>query len=487
MKLKDKIVQSVKWLFIAQISSQVIRTIVTILVIRDFDAREMTYVALSQSIIGFFEMFSTLGLGSAIVRQKDVSKQELQDIFGVVLAINLFLLLLVFGGADYFSQFYNTPEIANILKVTAISFVFVALGFIPGAMLTKEMHFKMISSIQVVSGLGGALTSYICAKKGLGYWSLVYGGISISLIGTVLKIAVSRTSVWPRFTYSGFVKNIQFGGYTMGCGIAWYSFVTLDVVIAGKFWSAETLGIYALAIQVVSVPLNRTLPLLKSVALPAFSRSMIQDISLLESHTVKGLRLSLLFSVPMFWGAAATAALLVQVFLGEKWLPVILPMAFLCISAPFKFLLELLGSPVFVAGYLKELFTSTVFISIIMLMFYFTIVLNSTNPSHLAAVWMLIYPALALYISYRYCRLLNIRFMAIIKGISSAFTSGLIMLLVILSLVLNLMDTLNHMLLLGLAVVTGALVYAGSLYITDRSAILELLSMYRSSRNTAKA
>ena len=169
MKLKEKVVQSVKWLFIAQISSQVIRTIVTILVIRDFDAREMTYVALSQTIIGFFELFSTFGLSAAIVGKKEIIKEDLQNVFGLMLLINIVLLVIVFGGAEYFSQFYNTPEIANILKVTSVGFLLVAIGYIPSALLVREMRFKLISAIQMISGLGGALTSYICAKSGMGY------------------------------------------------------------------------------------------------------------------------------------------------------------------------------------------------------------------------------------------------------------------------------------------------------------------------------
>src|SRR5688572_27526985 len=123
MKLKDKVIQSVKWLFVAQICSQIVRTIVTILVIRDFDAREMTYVALSSSIFGFFELFSTLRLNATIIRKKEVLKEDLENVFGLILIVNVVLLVIVFGGAEFFSRFYNIPEIADILKVTSLSFL----------------------------------------------------------------------------------------------------------------------------------------------------------------------------------------------------------------------------------------------------------------------------------------------------------------------------------------------------------------------------
>ncbi|MES2626905.1 MAG: oligosaccharide flippase family protein [Pseudomonadota bacterium] len=487
MKLKEKVVQSVKWLFIAQLSSQLIRTLVTILVIRDFDAREMSFVALSQTITGFLEIFSTLGLNAAIISKKDITKRDLQNIFGLVLVINAVLLAIVMGGANYFSSFYNTPEVADILRVSGWSFLFVALGFIPNAMLVKDMRFKATSIIQVIAGLSGALISYVCAKNGLGYWALVYGGIAYPVIGTILKIALSPTMVWPRFSLSESLRHISFGTYVMAGGITWYFFVTMDIVIAGRFWTAETLGVYAIAVQIAAMSLNRTIPLLKQVALPAFSRSIVQDRSLLESHVVKALKLSIFASVPMFWGVAATATLAVPIFLGENWRAATLPLAFLCIGAPFRFLIELLSPAVVAAGYPKEVFKNGVVISLVMVIFYLVVVLNSTSPALLAAVWMIVYPMLSLHASHRYCKWLQINSMAIYKGIFPILMSGLAMLAVVLFMVLNLSDAMNRALLLGLAVATGVIIYIGALFLIDRKTLMEVFSMYRGSKKKAPA
>jgi O-antigen/teichoic acid export membrane protein len=479
MKLKDKVVQSVKWMFIAQICTQIVRTMVTIMVIRDFEAREMTYVALSQSIFGFFELFSTLRLSATVIRKKEVIKEDLQNVFGLILLVNVVLMILVFGGAERFSEFYNTPEIANILKLTSLTFLLVAVGYVPGVLLMKDMRFKLLSVIQMAAGLGGALTAYLGAKNGLGYWSLVWGGISISVISTVLKICFSPVILWPKLDWKATLDNLTFGGLVVGQSIAWYAFVTMDVVIAGKFWSAEALGIYALAVQVVSMPLNRTLPLIKSVALPAFSRSMIDNRSQLESHTVKGLKLSLMLSVPMFWGAAATAAVLVPIFLGEKWLTVIWPMALLAMAAPFRFLTELFGPAVIVAGHPKALFRNEVMVSLIMQMFYVIVILKSENPAFLATVWTLVYPVLALISARRYCRYLQIRFMAVARGIFPVIISGLIMLGVVLPLTYSLLDTMNHIALLALAVATGVFTYGASLFVIDRAVLFEVMALAR--------
>lgn len=479
MNLKDKVVQSIKWLFVAQICSQIVRTLITLVIIRGFDAHEMTYIALSQSIIGFFELFSTLRLSATIIRKKEVVKEDLQNVFGLMLIINLILFGMVFGGAELFSRFYDTPEVATILKVSSLSLLLVAVGYIPGTLLTKDMRFRLLSCIQVISGLGGALTAYLCARSGLGYWSLVWGGLSISAIGTILKIWFSPTVPWPKLSLKEAKENLSFGGFAIGESLAWYAFVTMDVVIAGKFWPAETLGFYAMAVQVVSMPLNRTLPLIKSVALPAFARSMTDDVSQLEAHTVKGMRLSMLLSVPMFWGAAAASALLVPVFLGEKWLPVILPMAFLSMGAPFRFLIELLSPAVVVVGKQRAVFRSVVLIALVMQLFYVIIVLNSSSPALLAAVWAFVYPALALYATYRYCRSLKIRFVVLMKAMLPVMASGLIMLGAVLLVIFSLADTIGQAPLLGLAVATGVLAFTAALFVMDRSVLLELLSITR--------
>ncbi len=482
MNLKEKVIHSIKWLVIAQISSQVIRTIVTILVIRDFDAREMTYVALSSSIFGFFELFSTFGLSHALISKKEVLKEDMQNAFGMMLMVNCLLLIIVFGGAEFFSQFYNTPELANILKLTSLTFLLSAVGYVPGALLAKEMRFKLISIIQLISGLSGALTSFLCSKIGLGYWSMVWGGIAIPLVSTVLKISFSPVIHWPKLSLKEAGKNLRFGGLMVGQGIAWYAFVTMDIVIAGKFWSAEILGVYALAVQVVSMPLNRTLPLIRSVALPAYSRSMIEDRSMLESHSVKGLKLSLVLAVPMFWGAAATSAVLVPVFLGENWLSVIIPMALLSIGAPFRFLVELMAPAVLVTGNTMILFRNEVVISLCMQVFFCIVIFNSESPALLAGVWALVYPVLVLRTTHRYCRFLKIRFKVIMQAILPVAASGLVMMAIVLLVTYSLLGTLSYELLLPLAVATGVLVYGCVLFLMDRDVFSELISMARGAR-----
>lgn len=479
MSLKAKVIESIKWLFAAQLLSQLIRTLVTIFVIRNLEREDMAYVALSLSITSFLEIFSTLGLNAAIISRREVSRKDLQNIFGLVLLINSALILVLLGSSGFLADFYSMPPLASILSVSAISFLLAALRFVPDAMMTREMQFRKISCIRLTASIGSALIAYVSMRNGYGYWSLIYGGIAFELITTTLQILTSNYFVTPRWALKESVHHISFGSFVMGSTLAWYALVTFDLVIAGKFWTPEILGIYAAAVQMVSMPINRILPLLKTVALPAFSRSYTTNQSGLESYVIKSSGLAAFLSVPIFWGMAATSSLFIPLILGPQWNAAALPLAFLCIAAPFRFFLELLTPAVMAMGNPRTIFINTTFIAAVMSTAYLAATTSASSPTLLAGIWLALYPPLVLHATGKYCAAMGIRFGAVIRPALRVVISGLLMLAVVASYTFSLNSKMNDWILLISAILLGGLTYLAGTLLLNREHLRELMNVVR--------
>lgn len=485
MNLRSKVIESIRWLAIAQLVSQFIRIAVSIYVIRQLESEHMAYVALSDTIISFLDMFSTLGLGAVVISRKDITEKDLSNIAGMLVLINLTLGILLVGFSGAIAGFYNTPALANILRVMSLGFVFTAAGSVPSALMTKDMRFKELSIIQVCAGMLGALASFILVNLGFEYWSILIGGLTYIMVRSVLVIVANGGIVIPKFNIRESAEFLNFGGVVMFSGIVWYIYTSVDVAIAGRFWAPEILGVYAVAVQLTVMPLNRLMPMLKQVALPAFSRTVAEDRARLENYIAKSLRISMSVCVPFYFGISSVATLLVSLLLGANWAASALPLTFLCIAAPFRFFLELMSPAVIATGNPRHLLRNSIVIAAVMVS-AFTLAVNlSSEPAALALVWMLVYPPLAVLSSFTYCRVMGVNFRCVYGSIAKPVINSAVMWGSVAFLIQQASPYFSPWLVFIAAIATGMLVYLTLILLFDRKLVREFTSLVASKRSAS--
>lgn len=482
MNLRSKVIESIRWLAIAQLISQFIRIGVSIYVIRQLESEHMAYVALSDTLISFLDMFSTLGLGAVVISRKDITEKDLANIAGMLVLINLTLGILLVSLAGTIADFYNTPPLANILRVMSLGFVFTAAASVPSALMTKDMRFKELSIIQVCASMLGALISFILVNLGFEYWSILIGGLTFITVRALLVIIANGGIVVPRFAVRESAEFVNFGGVVMFAGIVWYIYTSADVAIAGRYWSPEILGVYAVAVQLTVMPLNRLMPMLKQVALPAFSRTVAEDHARLEEYIAKSLRISMSICMPFYFGISCIATLLVSLLLGPNWGASALPLSFLCIAAPFRFFLELMSPAVIATGNPRHLLKNSIAIAIVMIA-SFTVAVNlSSEPASLALVWMLVYPILAIVSSRSYCKVMEVNFRCVYESISRSIIKSAVMWLCVTILIRLATPHYSPWIVLITAIGAGIMLYIGLIFVFDRSLITEFRSLIRSKK-----
>jgi O-antigen/teichoic acid export membrane protein len=477
MNLRSKVIESIRWLAIAQLISQSIRIGVSIYVISQLESEHMAYVALSGTITNFLEMFSTLGLGAVVITRKEITEKDLSNIAGMLVLINLILGILLVGLSGTIADFYNTPALADILRVMSLGFLFVAVSSVPTALMTKDMRFKELSVIQLCAGILGALASFILVNLGFEYWSIVMGGLAFIVVRSLLVIIANGGIVRPRFAVRESMEFVNFGGFVMLGGIFWYIYAYVDVAIGGRFWSPQTLGFYAVAVQLTVMPLNRMMPIFKQVALPAYSRSLKEDKSQLQNYIGKSLHLSMSFCAPLFFGISSTAILLVPLLLGPNWSGASLPLALLCISAPFRVLLELMSPAMIASGQPRPLMNNTLVITIIMIMSFFVAANLSSDPAAFSLVWVLVFPLLAVFSSRSFCKTMGVDFRCVSGSIVTPIVNSALMWIGV-SLFIKLATPYFPLwLVLVEAIAIGILLYCVLVYLFDRNLFAEIKSL----------
>jgi PST family polysaccharide transporter len=180
------------------------------------------------------------------------------------------------------------------------------------------MRFRVLTMIDVVSLMVGIAVGVGMAAAGFGYWALV-GMTTCSTVVSVL--GAWAAGGWlpglPRWG-AEVGSMLRYGGTLTLNNIVVYLAYNVDKVLLGRFWGAETLGIYGRAYNLINLPTQNLNSVISTVSLPALSR-LQNDPELLRNFFLKGYGLFISIVLPITMGCALFAEDIIRVFLGPKW------------------------------------------------------------------------------------------------------------------------------------------------------------------------
>ncbi len=261
--------------------------------------------------------------------------------------------------------FYSDARLIPILRALSVTFLLLPLYVIPRSILIRDMNFKLKSSADLAGSLAAAGLTLLFAFRGFGVWALVLGNIAMHAVWAIIYNVVRKGILLPRFSFKGCTQFLAFGGVVTGSRILWYIYSQADIFIGGKYLSNMLLGIYSVALQLVTVPIEKVMPIINQVAFPAYS--IIQgDLVQVRSNFQKSVRMMSFVMFPLFGGLFIIAPQLVNVFLGSKWGETILPFTLLCLIMPFRALTALFAPMLVGLGRPKVNFVNVAIASLIM-------------------------------------------------------------------------------------------------------------------------
>jgi O-antigen/teichoic acid export membrane protein len=162
------------------------------------------------------------------------------------------------------------------------------------------------------------------ALAGLGYWALAGGALAPRLIETPTQAWLAG---WPqRLRLPGARARglLAFGIHVSLGSLLWFVYSNSDYAIVGRLAGPVALGYYALAFQLISLPVQKLTANVNQVAYPVFCRLQHDRPRLRDWY----LRLTVLlgfFGVPALAGMALVAEDAFAVLLGDKWMQAVLP------------------------------------------------------------------------------------------------------------------------------------------------------------------
>lgn len=329
--LKSKTKVGLYWSFFNQFANYGMNFIVGIVMARLLSPSDFGITALPAVFMAIASTIQDGGLANALIRKKEVTNKDLSTTFYYSICLGVVLYLTLFLSAPLIADFYHTPILVSLIRVTAIGFLYSPLITPQNILLRRRLDFKTLTKISLVTRVFGATVGIVMAYVGYGVWSLVISNLLAGMFTLLIAWLVVR---WlPKYGWSkeSFKYLWGYGNKIMFSSIIENLYSNIAPVFIGKYYSPAQLGIYNRAQGYASMPSQNITGAINNVSFPVLSK-MQDDTEKLAYNYRRMLRLSAFVIFPIMLMLSALARPLVITMITEKWEHSIIFLQIMCFS-----------------------------------------------------------------------------------------------------------------------------------------------------------
>lgn len=408
---------TVKWL------TQAVTWGITVLVARLLTPSDYGLVGMATIYIFLFTLFSEFGIGTAVVTLRDLTDNQVSQLNTLSLLMGLLGSVISIAAAIPLGRFFHAPNLPSVVVVLSAGFIISGLRTIPYSQLQKELRFKLLAGIEGVQGVVQALVTLVLAFLGFGYWALVLGVLSSSVITTGLMLIWRRQSfALPRF--ASIRTAIHYSRHIVLGRLCWAAYDNSDFIVAGRVLGEAPLGAYTLAWTLAQTPLEKLTTLVNRVTPSVFAKIQA-DPEALRRYLRNTTGVMALLVFPATIGMALVAPEFVPLVLGSKWNGVIAPLELLALHALIRSNVVLLPPLLNVIGEERLVMWNNVMAMIVLpISFYIG---SHWGTVGIAAGWVAIYPLVQIPLFSRIFRRINLPLSEYLGSLWPAVSSCLVM------------------------------------------------------------
>ena len=329
--LKKQTKKGLYWKFAEQFSNYGVQFIIGIFMARLLSPSDYGITALPAVFMAVAGIFVNGGFGQALVRKPDLKEEDLSTAFIYSMVIGCLCYIILFFLSPLIAEFYNTPILKSLLRITALSFIYSPIATPQGVLLQRRLDFKTPAKVSVVVKILSGIIGIAMAFYGYGVWALVISGMFAGIVGQIITISIVRWYPKTGWSKDSFIYLWGFGNKIMGAWILSTIYENISPLIIGKYYSPKQLGVYNRAEGYANMASKNVTVTLQSVTFPVLSK--IQgDQERLGSSYRKMLRVTAFVVFPMMMILSALARPLVITMITEKWESCIVLLQIMCFA-----------------------------------------------------------------------------------------------------------------------------------------------------------
>lgn len=241
---------------VAKYSGIIISLIVMAVLSRLLCPDDFGTIAVATVFINFFNIFTNIGVSSALVQYKELTHKEINHIYMFTIWIGIVLSVIFFLSSDFIADYYQDSRLILICQLLSINLFFSSASIVPNSLFMRDKNFKYIAWRTLIVQLFTGVLSIITAIIGAGLYTLLIQPI----LSSILIYLISLRKYPQKFIWTIGINSLKkIWGYSMYqflFNVMSYFIRNLDKMLIGKYIGMTSLGYYEKSYRLMSLPIQ---------------------------------------------------------------------------------------------------------------------------------------------------------------------------------------------------------------------------------------
>ncbi len=350
--LPQKMVQGGAWISSLKIIRKVFSLIRLVIIGRILAPSDFGLMGIALLTMSALETFSTFGFGQALIQKKENTDNYLDAAWTVLIIRGFIVFIIVYLVAPYVAFFFHTPEVKPIIQVLGLVTFFQAFANIGVIFFQKELEFNKVFIYRFVGISTNFIVAVVAAIVLRSVWALVLGLLAEKVVSIIISYLIHPYRPHLSKDIEKAKELFGFGRWILGSSIFVFVGEHIDDIFVGRVLGAMALGFYQMAYRISNMLETEITQVISTVTFPAYAKIQDKKARLRKAY-FRIMRLIIAISLPITVGMVLLAPEFTQIFLSEKWVPMVTAMQLLAVAGLIKSIVST-GSPLFIgSGYPK--------------------------------------------------------------------------------------------------------------------------------------
>jgi lipopolysaccharide exporter len=345
--LARKVLQGGFWVIAIRLAGGAFSFVRLMILARLLAPSDFGLLGLALLALSIFSTASLLGFQAALIQKKENVDQYLNTAWTIEMLRSFLLFLLVFLAAPLIASFFKNPEAARLIRVLVFVFILRGASNIGTIHFSKQLEFHKQFYYSFFSSLIDMTVAIVCAFLLRNAWALVFGVLAGSTSSLVLSYVLCPYRPRWEMNLKKARELFSFGRWVWGSTTLAFLTTNGDDILVGRMLGTVALGFYQMAYRLSNTPATEITQVISQVTFPAYSKFQDNLPRVRESY-LRVLGHTAFLACPLAALIFVLAEDFTRVFLGPKWLPVVLPAQVLVAAGLMRALVATAG-PVFYA------------------------------------------------------------------------------------------------------------------------------------------
>jgi len=424
--LKKKAINASFWAFSFRIINKFISFIRKIILARLLSPNDFGILGICFLVISILESFTETGFKKTLIQKRNISEDELNSVWTILLIRGLLLYVILFISAPMIEIFFNEKNITNLIRIVGFVLVFTSCTNIGIIFFQKEMDFKKEFYFQLSGVASGAIIGIALAIVLRNIWALVFAVLINKTVMFIMSYLLSPYKPKISFKVKEIIGLSNFAKWLFGLNIIYFLSIHGDDIFVGKVLGTLSLGLYQMAFQIANFVTTEITKVVGKVAFSAFSIAQ-EDLDKVRKGYILLLKIISNIGFPIVIGLLVLGSDFIIIVLGEKWIGINIPLRILALAGLLRSITD--SSYIIAIGKPNVVFKIELIRVLVLIILIYPLTVNyGLNGTAITVLISLIIKSILFF--YNNVKILNIRmrniFKILIEPLSGSFLMAIL-------------------------------------------------------------